>query len=194
MQDGVNFTFGLEQMFWFHCFWFSDSWKQRAVLNSIVPFSLLFQQSCFYNQDVWRVLSWQLEAPGPSTKAKMFNAAVWEKMLWKDMHNGECIPNVFLWAPVCMSCLFAMLPRTTEKAFSLVGYWSKTGRFSAQWKRTHWLSRRIFSKAERLCNCQQYGAKNIINFWIHPGTISLWTHNGFLPRDWTQTCAHTEIL
>lgn len=155
--------------------------KQRACfeLNS-PPLPFCFHHSCLYNQDAWRVWFWQLAAPGPSTKAKMFNSAACEEMLWKDMHNGECFPNVFLCAAVCMSCLFVMLPRTAEKkkkkAFFPFGYWSKTGRFSAQRKHTHWLSSRIFSKAERLCNCQQYGAKNIIKFWIQLGKEELSLH------------------
>lgn len=71
---------------------FQTAEKQRAVLKWKIPSSLLFHHSCFYNQDVWRVWSWQLEAPGPSTKAKMFNAAVWKRCCEKIC----TMENVFL--------------------------------------------------------------------------------------------------
>lgn len=108
---------------------------QLKTMNWKVPSFLLFQCSCLYNQDVWCVWSWQAEAPGPSSKAKMFNGSVWGKLLWKDMHNGECISNVFLWAPVCMSSLFAMLLNTTErKPFLCLLSMSNTGKMVAKWK------------------------------------------------------------
>lgn len=112
------------------------------------------------------------------------------------MHNGECIPDVFLWALVCMSCLFAMLPSTTDKKKEKLFLSLATGVKLAEWKQTHWLSSRFFSKAERLCNCQQHRAKNIINFWIHPGTGELFPSTQWFPprRLDANMCTHRNPL
>lgn len=74
---------------------FQTAQKQRAVLDWKAPSFLLFHHCCLYNWDVWHVWSWQLEAPGPSTKAKLFNADVWEKC-----ENICTMENVFL---MCLS-------------------------------------------------------------------------------------------
>lgn len=146
-------------------------------MNWKIPSPLLFHHSCLYNEDVWCVWSWQLEAPGPSTKAKTFNAAVWEK---KKCCEKICtVENVFLMCfcerlsacHVSLQCFQA----PQKKPFLHLAIGVKLADCYTV-KRNTLVSGRIFSKVERLCNCQQYRAKNIINFWIHLGTDKLSQH------------------
>lgn len=167
MEDGVHFTFGLHLMFWFHVFWFSDS-RQRNTTSCFNVKSPVFPFCSTIPVSITRMFG--MFDPNNS-KLQGHQLRLKHEMLLKDMHNGECIPNVFCGSACpCVICTCDASQHHRKKALSLFGYWNKTGRFSAQRKRVHWLSSRIFSKAERLCNCQQHRAKNIINFWIHPGT------------------------
>lgn len=115
MQEFISH---LEQMFWFHSGRFQDSWKTKSffwIEKSHFPFCSTILVYITRTFGVFDPDNSKLRGHQPRLKCSMLLSG--KKMLWEDMHNGECIPNVFLWAPVGMSCLFAMLPSTAEKAF-----------------------------------------------------------------------------
>lgn len=119
-------------MFWCQRCRCSDSWKQWTEKShlSFCSTVLVYVTKMFGVFDPDRL---KLQGHHPRLKCSMVLSG--GKMLWKDMHNRECISNVFLWAPVCMSSLFAVLLNTTErKPFLCLLSMSNTGKMVAKWK------------------------------------------------------------